>query len=98
MYKAEVKALNHFTADTPRNFAATLRKYQNNSEKARCLHVQDTEEKKKGRKNIKKNKPTSQLTIWSCRDPKDLNKQIRTKKFLPLQGETLLGGQQRNRA
>lgn len=47
-------------------------------------------------KNKAKNKPTSEQTVWSCRDPKDLNRQIRTEKYFPLQEETLLGGQLEN--
>lgn len=40
-----------------------------------------------------KSKQTSEPTIWPCRDPKVLNKHVKTEKFLSPQGEILLEGQ-----
>lgn len=87
----------HPTILQPRNIAATLREHRNNSEKVKCLHVTDTEEKKKGSNNTEKNKPTSEPKIWPCRDPAVLNKHVK-RKFLSLQGEILLEGQLKNGA
>jgi len=61
-----VKAPNHFTVDTTRNVAASLREYQNNSEKVRVFtwarHRRE-EERKTERKKEQTNQAADHLVM-----------------------------------